>query len=111
MAVTLRELTIDTQLPASAGDIVTSTQNTSVFVGSAVFTNSNSTIETVTVWRLGSAATATGDNYLAKKDILPGKSWLCRELIGQVIQAESKIQASSTTLDVVNANLSGTVSD
>ena len=111
MAVTLQELSIDTKLAAAAGNIVASTENSSVFIGSAVFTNSNSTTETVTVWRLGSATVADATNFLAKRDVLPGKTWICQQLIGQVISGTSKIQASSTTADEVNANLSGTVSD
>jgi len=111
MATTLQQLTIDTKLSSSASDIVTSTPNSSVFVGTAVFTNTNTVTETVTVWRLGSTTVADSVNYLAKKDILAGKTWQCTQLSGQVISGESKIQASSTVADKVIANLSGTISD
>ena len=111
MATTLQELTIDTKLANTASDIVTSTPNSAVFIGAAVFTNTNTITETVTVWRLGSAATADSVNYLAKKDILAGKTWQCTQLTGQVIGGESKIQASSTVADKVVANVSGTVSN
>ena len=111
MATTLQQLTIDTKLSSSASDIVISAPNSSVFVGTAVFTNTNTITETVTVWRLGSSTVADSVNYLAKKDILAGKTWQCTQLTGQVISGESKIQASSTVADKVVANLSGTISD
>ena len=111
MATTLQELTIDTKLTGSASDIVTSTRNSASFIGAAVFTNTGTITETVTVWRLGSATTADSTNYLAKKDILAGKSWQCTQLTGQIISGESKIQASTTTLDAVTVNISGTVSN
>jgi len=111
MAVFLEELTIEQTLAASAGDIIEAGEASSVFIGSAVFTNSNAGIETVTVWRITSSGTSSASNYLAKKDILPGKSWICQELAGQVINNGSRIQASSSSGGVVNANLSGTVSN
>lgn len=108
MAISFKELTIDKTLDASAGDIVSSSANSALFVGSAVFTNSNATTETVTVWRLGAGVAATASNYLAKQAIPPGKTWLCRELLGQVVQDGAVIKASADTAGVVNANLSGT---
>lgn len=108
MAIEFKELSIEKTLDAAAGDLVNSSSNTAIFLGAAVFTNSNSTTEEVTVWRLASGGTATASNYLVKKDIPAGKTWLCRELTGQVVQNGSKIQASSTTAGVVNANVSGT---
>lgn len=108
MTISLEELAIDVTLAAAAGDIIASSVNSAFFVGAAIFTNSNVTSEEVTVWRLGAGVTATSANYLAKQSIPPGKTWLCRELLGQVIQDGSVIQASSTTAGVVNANISGT---
>tara|TARA_R100000544_G_C2209307_1_gene51033 strand:- start:156 stop:491 length:336 start_codon:yes stop_codon:yes gene_type:complete len=110
MATTLNELTIDTKLTASASNIVTSTPNTSVFVGAAIFTNTGTTTETVTIWRLGSTGVADTTNFLIVKDILPSKSWQCTELMGQIVSNESKIQAKASTLDKITVNLSGTVS-
>jgi len=111
MATQLQELTIDTQLTSSAATIVSSTEYSAAFIGSAIFTNTNTTVETVTVWRLGETTPASSSNYLAKKDILPGKTWHCSQLIGQVVSNLSRIQASATTPAFVNANLSGTVSN
>jgi hypothetical protein len=111
MSTILSELTIDTKLTDSASSIVESTANTNVFIGAAVFTNTSSQTETVTVWRLNSSGVADTTNYLAVKDILAGKTWQCAELTGQVISNESKIQASTTTDDAVIVNLSGTVSN
>ncbi len=109
MATTLSEFTIDTTLAISASTMVISTASSRFFVGSAVFTNSSAATETVTVWRLGSGTAATAINFLAKRDVPANKTWICAELIGSVISGGSKIQASSDTAAVVNANLSGTI--
>ena len=119
MSVVLSELTIDTNLSTSNDKIITTTTNSTAFIGSAVFTNTGTITESVTVWRLGldengADTPETATNYLVKKDILPKKSYTCEELIGQVISFGSHIKATTENADTtdtgaVAVNISGTI--
>lgn len=109
MAIYLEELTIDVTLGTSSAIIAVAGAASSVFITSAVFTNSGAVNETVTIWRLKDGVVASATNYLAKIDIPPTKTWICNELIGSVIKNASAIHASTTTATAVNANISATV--
>lgn len=113
MSVTLSELTIDTNLSTSNDKLVETTINSTAFVGAAVFTNTGTITESITVWRLSSSGTESTSNYLIKKDILPNKSYQCNELVGQVISSGSYISATtqnavSTDTGAIAVNISGT---
>lgn len=107
----LKELTIDTQLSTSAGEIISSAQNSQTYIGPVVFTNVGSSVELVTVWRLKDGEVATATNYMEKKSIQPGRVWRCESCFGQVIEQGSNIQASTTNSSSVNVNASGYVSN
>ena len=114
MSVTLNELTIDTNLSITNDKLVETTINSTAFIGAAVFTNTGTVTESITVWRLGASGTESTSNYLVKKDILPNKSYSCDELIGQVISFGSFISATtenagSTDSGAVAVNISGTI--
>ncbi|MCC2615932.1 hypothetical protein LJ739_06735 [Aestuariibacter halophilus] len=108
MTTQLKSLAIDTALAAVAAPILEPEEGTAVFIGSAVFTNTGSAAETVTIWRLGNGTASSATNYLAKKTILPGKSWLARELIGVVIEGGQTVEGSDTAGNV-QVNISGTL--
>lgn len=108
MSVNLSQLAIDTALTATAEDIVVAPAGAEVFIGSPVFTNSGASAEVVTVWRLGSATADTATNYIAKRTILPQKTWIPRELIGAVVADGATIKASGTSTNV-QVNISGTI--
>ena len=114
MSVTLSELTIDTNLSITNDKLVETTINSTAFVGAAVFTNTGTVTESITVWRLSSSNTESASNYLVKKDILPNKSYSCDELVGQVISFGSFISATTenaggTDSGAVSVNISGTI--
>ncbi len=108
MPTTLAQFTIDTTLSSTPASIITTSTNENKFIGMMVFTNSSTTTNReVTVWRLGSATSQTATNYLVKKSILPTKTWICDELLGQNISNGSKIQADQDVGTDVNVNASG----
>lgn len=114
MSVILSELTIDTNLSTSNDKLVETTTNSTSFIGSAVFTNTGTVTESITVWRLGKDTAESTSNYLVKKDILPSKSYSCDELIGQVVSGGSFISATtenaaSSDTGAVAVNISGTI--
>ena len=110
MAANLSELSIDTVLTTTPTTIINSGNTEAVFIGQLVFTNTNTTTNReITVWRLGDSTTQTATNYLVKKTIPPLKTWISQEVLGQVVRAGSKIQASQDTGTDVNVNASGVI--
>lgn len=108
MSVNLSQITIDTALAATVENVVVAPEGAEVFIGSPVFTNTGAAAEVVTIWRLGAGTADTTTNYLAKRTILPQKSWIPRELIGAVVADGAVIKASGTST-TVQVNISGTV--
>ena len=109
---TIADLCLNTQLTTAAQDIATAQSSELVYIGAAVFTNTSAANVDVTVWRLNTATTATtgsGGNWIAKRTIPPGRTWVCIELVGQVLGNSEVIQALASTTLVVNANISGTI--
>jgi hypothetical protein len=108
MAATLKDLIIDTQLSTSAANIIVPGTAESLFIGRIVFTNTNATTNrTVTVWRLEDATATSATNYLVKKTIAPGKTWLCPELTSQTLTNLAKVWADQDAGTDVNVSASG----
>lgn len=112
MATTLSNITSEKKVGTSATSLIASASSEKYYIGKAVFTNTGSVNETVTIWRIlttTSPTTGAGGNWLVQKIIPPGKSWSCNELQGQVLGNSMTIYASTTTASVLNADLSGTL--
>ena len=112
MASSLTSLTEETQLGTGISDLVTTTATQKTFIGKATFTNTSSSVVTVTVWRLLDATTETtgsGGNWIAEEKIAPGKQWECLEIMGHALGNSMKISASASVGSVVNVDISGTV--
>jgi len=110
MASSLTNFTSETQLAVTATSLTTTLSTEKKFIGKVTFTNTSASNVEVTVWRLLTATTATtgsGGNWLAKKTILPGKVWVCTELMSHTLGNSMEISALAGTADVINADLSG----
>lgn len=97
-----------TQLSSSAGDIVSAVSaGVKAVVKKASFFNSGSSTRLVTVYVIASGGTAGTTNILAKKSIPAGKTWICHELISEVLEEGMKAQAIQDSGTDVNVNVSG----
>ena len=110
MASTIKVATIETQLTTTITSIAQAGANEKLFIGQATFTNTSTGNVEVTLWRLNEATTATegsGGNWLVKKTIAPGKTWISLEVEGHALGNSQSIKAKADTADVVNADISG----
>ena len=110
MASTIKVATIETQLTTTITSIAQAGANDKLFIGQATFTNTSTGNVEVTIWRLNESTTATegsGGNWLVKKTIAPGRTWVSLEIEGHVLGNSQAIKAKADTDNVVNVDISG----
>ena len=108
---TLDNFKRETQLTASAGNVVTTNSSEKKFIVKATATNTSTSNVEITVWRILTATTATsgsGGNWIIRETIPAGKTIILRELMQHVLGNNMAIKALAGTASVVNIDISGT---
>lgn len=101
MAVTVKNLVPAKQLESSQTAQYTAV-NCKTIIDKATVTNTNTTNVTVSVNLIASGGSAGNSNLVVKtRSIVPGETYLCPELVGQVLEAGgfiSTLASSATSL-------------
>ena len=107
MTTQFDSFTIDEQVSSSAETLVSSVTGQRKVITAATFYNSHTAAVTLTLYRFASGGTAGTTNVISVKAIPAGVSWVCRELLNQVIKDGQVIQAVAGTTNVINAHIGG----
>jgi hypothetical protein len=108
MTIKATPLWPSTQLGTSAGALYTSSVNGTAVIKQAVFTNTDTTTRTLTVYIVPSSGSPTTANILI--DALPlsaGQAYVSPELSNQVIASGSSVQALCDVANKINSIGSG----
>ena len=101
MAVTVKNLVPAKQLESSQTAQYTAV-NCKTIIDKATVTNTNTTNVTISVNLVASGGSAGNGNLIVKtRSIVPGETYLCPELVGQVLEAGgfiSTLASSATSL-------------
>ena len=107
MTVNAKQLIAPQQITDSAATYYTATRVTGR-VDSMTATNTDTAAHTLTVHIVPSAGSASaGNRIISAKSIMPGETYSCFEMVGQVIPSGSFIQALSDAGSVITLTASG----
>lgn len=111
MATTIQRFTSETQLTASANNLVTTNTSERKFIGKCTLTNTSDSNVEVTLWAIATATsptTGSGGNWIFRETIPAGKCVTVDKLQGHVLNPSQAIKGLAGTTLVVNVDISGT---
>lgn len=108
MTVSAAVLTPSTQLTASAAAIYTSQTRGTAMIKRAVFTNTDTVSQTITVYRVASGGSAGATNIVIDAySLTAGQAYVAPELSNMVLAGGDAIYAKASAGAVVNVTMSG----
>lgn len=92
------------QLGTSAGAVDTVPSNTTARIYRRLtFANTSGSTRIVTVWLVPSGAAAATENKIVPgKALLPGETWSCPDIEGQVLSAGGTVQAAADAAGAIS---------
>lgn len=110
MAVNVIRLVGPKQLTAAVVTEYTVPGSAMVRIDKASFTNTDTAAHTVSIFLVPSAGAAGASNEITVvKTILPGATWNCPDIVGQVLNAGDFIAMQADAPTVLTAMVSGTI--
>ena len=108
MAVTLKVLVQPVQLPATATLQYTTPINTRTIIDKATVTNNDTVTRTFSVNIVPSGGGASNTNlFINSKAVVPGETYLCSELIGQVLTSGDFLSTTASSGSALSLRISG----
>lgn len=97
-----------TYIPASIGELYTTPTSTVTRIDAIEVTNTDTAVQTVTVYLVASGGAANASNaVMHQQDFAPSETRRVAGAIGQVLRAGGTIQAITTSASKVNIYASG----